>query len=191
MVKAMRSSMLTQFAKGSSYLLVIAVLSLKLQCCDSSNIWTEITVPPYIPCTLPRCDALCEDIETQQGQICPRAASSNVKILGVMPGPDACQVELRNWISGPKVSAADPDGCGPCLLAEEKARCDVNSGSGRGYNAGGPPARSGHTMVRYTTPLRSTYVGATVLIIFGGIDRDDHFLNDVWWFCVDNCPEVQ
>lgn len=46
-------------------------------------------------------------------------------------------------------------------------------------------------MVRYTTPLRSTYVGATVLIIFGGIDRDDHFLNDVWWFCVDNCPEVQ
>eukprot|EP00960_Hanusia_phi_P026946 746547-Hanusia_phi.AAC.7 len=39
--------------------------------------------------------------------------------------------------------AGDPSGCGPCLLQEEKSRCNVNSGAGRGYNAGGPMARTG------------------------------------------------
>ena len=45
-------------------------------------------------------------------------------------------------------------------------------------------------MIRYETPVRSSYLGAVVLILFGGVDRNDKFLNDVWFFCVDKCPLV-
>jgi hypothetical protein len=136
------------------------------------------------------CDPLCESLETEFGQICPRSASTNLKIYGKVPGPDACKKEVKGWTVGPKKSTADPDGCGPCLLVQEKSRCNVNSGDGRSYNAGGPPPRSGHTLMQYKTPLRSRYVGATVLIMFGGIDRNNNYLNDVWWYCVENCPPV-
>ena len=182
-----------QHGRGRTVAFVLAVtLACRLwQQCESGNLWSEISVPPYIPCTLPLCDSLCEEIETVLGQICPRAASTNLKIFGEIPGPNACQRKnLKNWVAGPKISAADPDGCGPCLLQEEKSRCNVNSGDGRGYNAGGPPARVGHTIVRYTTPVRSRYLGATVLIMFGGFDRNENYLNDVWWYCVEKCPTI-
>jgi len=170
--------------------LVALAMCLLWQPCESGNLWSPIGVPEYIPCTLPMCDPLCEQIETVLGQICPRSASTNMKIFGQVPNRTACQRVVKNWVPGPKTSAADSNGCGPCLLREEKSRCNVNSGDGRGYNAGGPPARSGHTMVRYKTPLRSRYVGATMIIMFGGLDRNNKFLNDVWWHCIENCPPV-
>ena len=171
-------------------MITVLAACMQVRQCESGNFWTEIAVPEYIPCTLPQCDPLCEEIETVRGEICPRSASTNLKIFGSVPGPNACYTVKKNWVVGPKKSAADSDGCGPCLLMEEKSRCNVNSGDGRGYNAGGPPPRSGHTMVRYQTPLRSRYVGATMLIMFGGIDRENNFLNDVWWYCIEDCPAV-
>ena len=176
---------------GGASFLVALLSSLLWQPCASGNLWTELKVPEHIPCSLPQCDPLCEKIETEFGEICPRAASTNLKIFGKIPDKDACKHKVKNWISGPKKSSFDEDGCGPCLLAEEKSRCNVNSGAGRGYNAGGPVARSGHTLVRYKTPLRSRYFGATMVIIFGGLDRQNQFLNDVWWRCIEDCPTIE
>ena len=155
----------------------------------AANVWQQIDVTPYINCSHPLCDFACQDMEDNLGQICPRAASTNLKIYGALPGPKACEKKVLNWVSGPKPSAADPDGCGPCLLKDEKSICNTRRG-GRGFNAGGPPPRRGHTMIRYETPVRSSYLGAVVLILFGGVDRNDKFLNDVWFFCVDKCPLV-
>ena len=169
------------------FLLALATLQLG----GGSNIWKEVEIPPYISCDLPQCDPMCENIESGLSQICPRTASTNLNIYGELPGPLACfRDNLPEWESGRKISEEDPDGCGPCLLAEEKGRCNINSGAGRGYNAGGPPPRRGHSMVVYKTPIRSRYVGATMLVIFGGVDRNDQYLNDVWWRCIDGCRPV-
>jgi hypothetical protein len=157
---------------------------------SAGNIWTSMPIPPHISCSLPLCDPLCIDLETKIGQICPRTASSNFKVSGKIPGNTSCLKEAKNWIPGPKISQSDPDGCGPCLLPQEKSVCTTKGLGGRGFNAGGPIARRGHTMLTYTTPIRSRYVGATVLIVFGGIGRDNKFLNDVWFRCVDKCPPV-
>ena len=53
------------------------------------------------------CDPLCESLETEFGQICPRSASTNLKIYGKVPGPDACKKEVKGWTVGPKKSTAD------------------------------------------------------------------------------------
>jgi hypothetical protein len=153
------------------------------------NIWQSLNVPPYINCTLPLCDDECQNMETVLGEICPRAASTNFKAYGTIPGPNACNKVVRNWVPGPKSSISETDGCGPCLLKDEYSVCQSRKG-GRGYNAGGPVPRRGHSMVRYVTSKRSRYLGATVLILFGGVDRNNNYLNDVWFYCVDNCPQV-
>lgn len=169
---------------------VAMVLLVCMQPCRGENVWSRLNVPPYIECSLPQCDELCEELENNRGQICPRAASTNLKVYGVLPGPGACLTKVLNWIPGPKPSAKDPNGCGPCLLQDEKSICNSRMMGGRRHDAGGPLARRGHTMIRYETPLRSRYIGATVLILFGGVDRNDKFLNDVWFYCIDNCPTV-
>ena len=68
------------------------------------------------------------------------------------------------------LSGAGPSasGCGPCLLAAEAAACadKSNPAANRGYFAGGPAPRYGHTAVLYTTPPDSAYLGATLLIVF-------------------------
>ena len=156
----------------------------------SGDIWFEMPVPPNIPCYFPLCDPLCIKLETELGQICPRTASSNLKVFGFIPDNTSCKQKVKNWVPGPKTSDFDPNGCGPCLLPDEKSVCTSKGLAGRGFNAGGPVARRGHTMVAYTTPIQSSYIGATVLILFGGIDRDNNFLNDVWFRCVENCPLV-
>ena len=184
-----RAAALTQ--PLSPIALAALVACIMWQPCESDNLWTQLQIPEYIPCSLPQCDVLCEEMESILGQICPRTASTSMKIFNKIPDMNACHKVVKTWVPGPKPSAADPDGCGPCLLQEEKSRCNVNSGEGRGYNAGGPPARRGHTMVRYKTPIRSIYLGATMLIIFGGLDRNNHFLNDVWWYCIEDCPSIQ
>ena len=82
-----------QHGRGGTVAFVLAVtLACRLwQQCESGNLWSEISVPPYIPCTLPLCDSLCEELETVLGQICPRAASTNLKIFGEVPGPNAAR----------------------------------------------------------------------------------------------------
>jgi hypothetical protein len=72
--------------------------------------------------------------------------------------------------AGTYPSAGDPSGCGPCLLAVEAEACadKSNPAANRGYFAGGPPPRFGHTAVLYTSPPDSAYLGATILIVFGG-----------------------
>ena len=152
--------------------------------------WFNLSVPAHISCELPLCDSLCVNLETTIGQVCPRTASSNFKIFGSIPGNNSCLKEAKNWIPGPKISSFDPSGCGPCLLPQEKSICTAKSLGGRGFNAGGPVARRGQTLLTYTTPIRSRYIGATVLILFGGIDRNNNFLNDVWFRCIENCPLV-
>ena len=49
---------------------------------------------------------------------------------------------------------------------------------------GGPAARYGHSSILYQTPQNSDYGGATLMIVFGGKDRNGEFLNDVWVMCV-------
>jgi hypothetical protein len=171
-------------------LMLFMVTGAGVRPCQGNNVWTKLDVPPYIPCSLPACDPLCDHMENALGQICPRAASTSFKVYGVIPGPQACMTRVLNWIPGPKPSKDDPEGCGPCLLKDEKSICNSRNMGGRGFNAGGPLPRRGQTMVRYETPVRSKYVGAILLVLFGGVDRNDNFLNDVWFYCIDRCPTV-
>jgi hypothetical protein len=105
-----------------------------------------------------------------KGAICPRAASTMIALRGKMPSNDACLSSEDGWVTKPRPSTEDPDGCGPCLLAKEHETChDVrNPVRHRGERAGGPSARHGHSSVLYQTPKNSDYGGATVMIVFGG-----------------------
>ena len=112
---------------------------------------------------------------------------------GYMPAPDACLSPEEGWDAKVRPSVRDPDGCGPCLLEKEHDACQdsANPLRHRAFRGGGPPPRRGHSSVLYQTPRNSDYGGATIMIVFGGIDANNTYLNDVWVMCVAKCPAVE
>ena len=110
-----------------------------------------------------------------------------------MPAPDACLSPEEGWDAKVRPSVSDPDGCGPCLLEKEHDACQdsANPLRHRAFRGGGPPPRRGHSSVLYQTPRNSDYGGATIMIVFGGIDANNTYLNDVWVMCVAKCPAVE
>jgi hypothetical protein len=128
-----------------------------------------------------------------KGLICPRAATTIIALRGHVPAKDACLQKEDGWNPMRRPSAHDSDGCGPCLLGDEHSACHDSSNPyrHRAARAGGPPARHAHSSVMYETPRNSEYAGATIMIVFGGIDRAGNYLNDVWVMCLANCPSVK
>ena len=105
--------------------------------------WGQLFVPPVVSCGLPRCDEDCATRDNK-GLVCPRAATTIIALRGHMPDRDACfKLEDNGWKPERRPSAADPEGCGPCLLPREYDAChdSLNPLSHRGVRGGGGRGR--------------------------------------------------
>eukprot|EP00277_Geminigera_cryophila_P041428 CAMPEP_0173094320 /NCGR_PEP_ID=MMETSP1102-20130122/30846_1 /TAXON_ID=49646 /ORGANISM="Geminigera sp., Strain Caron Lab Isolate" /LENGTH=192 /DNA_ID=CAMNT_0013983165 /DNA_START=302 /DNA_END=878 /DNA_ORIENTATION=- len=114
-----------------------------------------------------------------------------IALRGHMPDQNACLSEEDGWIPKKKAIGPGQRRMRAMYVTAEFETCHnlFDPVRNRGFRGGGPAGRHGHTSLLYQTPQNSDYAGATIMIIFGGKDKDDVFLNDVWVMCVADCME--